>query len=96
MNVSKIIFSLAGATAVVASAMALIEYKRRTDCRQIKNAPVGELLFAFATAASGAALAAISDQLDETKHPERAEKLQKADDALTALVTPKDNKDIEI
>ena len=93
---NKIIFSLAGAVAVVASAIALTDYKRRRDCRQIKEAPVTELLFAFATAASGAALAAISNQLDETKHPERAEKLQKADDALTALVTPKDNKDIEI
>lgn len=91
MNVNKIIFSLAGATAVVASAMALIDYKRRTDCRQVRNAPIGELLFAVATAASGAALAAISDQLDVTKHPERAEKLQKIDDALAELVAPKEN-----
>ena len=89
MNVNKIVFSLVGATAVVASAMALIDYKRRNDCRQAKKAPVGELLFAVVTAASGAALAAISDQLDVTKHPERAEKLQKIDDALTELVTPK-------
>ncbi len=87
---NKIIFSLAGAITVAASAMALIDYKRRRDCRQIKDAPVTELLFAFATAASGAALAAISNQLDEKKHPERAEKLQKADDVLTALVTPKE------
>lgn len=91
MNINKIVFSLAGAVTVVASAMALIDYKRRLDCRQIKEAPVGELLLAFATAAGGAALAAISDQLDENKHPERAEKLQQADDALTELVTPKKN-----
>ena len=90
MNINKIVFSLAGAVTVVASAMALIDYKRRLDCRQIKEAPVGELLLAFATAAGGAALAAISDQLDENKHPERAEKLQKADDKLTELVTPKE------
>ena len=86
---NKLIFSLAGAVTVVASAITLIDYKRRLDCRQIKDAPVAELLLAFATAASGAALAAISNQLDETKHPERAEKLQKADDALTELVAPK-------
>ena len=91
MNINKIVFSLAGAVTVVASAIALIDYKRRLDCRQIKEAPVGELLLAFATAAGGAALAAISDQLDENKHPERAEKLQQADDALTELVTPKKN-----
>ncbi len=86
---NKIIFSLAGAVTVVASAMALIDYKRRRDCRQIKEPPVGELLFTFAAAASGAMMAAISNQLDEKKHPERAEKLQKADDVLTTLVTPK-------
>ena len=87
---NKIILSLAGGIAVIASAMALVDYKRRNDCRQFKDAPVGELLFAFATAAGGAALAAVSNQLDETKHPERAEALQKADDALSSLVTPKE------
>lgn len=91
MNINKIVFSLAGAVTVVASAITLIDYKRRLDCQQIKDAPIGELLLAFATAAGGAALAAISNQLDETKHPERAEKLQQADDALTELVTPKKN-----
>ena len=90
MNINKIIFSLAGATAAVASAIALIDYKRRRDCRPIKEPPVSELLFTFAAAASGAMLAAISNQLDESKHPERAEKLQKADDALSSLVTPKE------
>ena len=91
MNINKIIFSLAGATAAVASTIALIDYKRRRDCRPIKEPPVGELLFTFAAAASGLALAALSNQLDETKHPERAEKLQKADDKLTELVTPKND-----
>lgn len=92
MNINKIIFSLAGATAVAASAMALVDYKRRTDCRQIAEPRVGELLFTFAAAASGAFLAHIANQLDETKHPERAEALQKADDALTKLCTPKEEK----
>ena len=87
---NKIIFSLAGAVTVIASAMALIDYKRRRDCRQIVDPPVSELLFTFAAAASGAMMAAISNQLDEKKHPERAEKLQEADDKLTALVTPKE------
>ena len=91
MNINKIIFSLAGATAAVASAIALVDYKRRRDCRPIKEPPAGELLFTFAAAASGIFLANIANQLDEGKHPERAEKLKKADDALTALVTPKDN-----
>lgn len=90
MNVNKIIFSLAGAVTVAASAMALIDYKRRRDCRQIKEPPASELLFAFAAAAGGAMLASISNQLDEKKHPERAEALQKADDKLTALVAPKE------
>ena len=90
MNINKIIFSLAGATAAIASAIALVDYKRRRDCRQIADPPVGELLLALATAAGGAALAVIADQLDENKHPERAEILQKADDALSALVTPKE------
>ena len=89
MNINKIVFSLAGAVTVVASAMALIDYKRRLDCRQIKEAPVGELLLAFATAAGGAALAAISDQLDENKHPEHTEKVQKAEDMLAKLMAPK-------
>ena len=89
MNINKIVFSLAGAVTVVASAMALIDYKRRLDCRQIKEAPVGELLLAFATAAGGAALAVISDQLDENKHPEHTEKVQKAEDMLAKLMTPK-------
>jgi hypothetical protein len=89
MNINKIIFSLAGATAAVASAIALIDYKRRRDCRPIKEPPVGELLFTFAAATGGAMMAAIANQLDENKHPERAEKLQKADDKLTELVTQK-------
>jgi hypothetical protein len=89
MNINKIIFSLAGATAAVASAIALIDYKRRRDCRPIKEPPVGELLFTFAAATGGAMMAAIANQLDEKKHPERAEKLQKADDKLTELVTQK-------
>jgi uncharacterized 2Fe-2S/4Fe-4S cluster protein (DUF4445 family) len=92
MNINKIIFSLAGATAVAASAMALIDYKRRTDCRQIVEPRVGELLFTFAAATSGAFLAHIASQLDETKHPERAEALQKADDKLTELVAPNEEK----
>ncbi len=89
MNINKIIFSLAGATAAVASAIALIDYKRRRDCRQLKEPPAGELLFTFAAAASGAMMAAIANQLDEKKHPERAEMLQKADDALSTLVANK-------
>jgi len=88
---NKIIFSLAGAVTAVASAITLIDYKKRRDCRQYKEPPVGELMFTFATAASGALCAIIASQLDETKHPERAQKLQKADDALTALVTPKED-----
>ena len=44
---------------------------------------------AFATAAGGAALAAISDQLDENKHPEHTEKVQKAEDMLAKLMAPK-------
>ena len=90
MNINKIIFSLASVTAVAASAMALVDYKRRVDCRQIADPPVSKLLFTLATAASGVLLANVANQLDETKHPERAEKLQKADDALTALVAPKE------
>lgn len=90
MNINKIIFSLAGAAAAVTSAIALVDYKRRRDCRQIADPPVGELLFALVSAAGGAALAVIADQLDENKHPERAEILQKADDALSSLVTPKE------
>ena len=89
MNINKIIFSLAGGVAVIASAVTLVDYKRRVDCRQIKEAPVGELLLAFATAAGGAALAAISDQLDENKHPEHTEKVQKAEDMLAKLMAPK-------
>ena len=92
MNINKIIFSLAGETAVAASAMALIDYKRRTDCRQIVEPRVGELLFTFAAATSGAFLAHIASQLDETKHPERAEALKKADDKLTELVAPNEEK----
>jgi hypothetical protein len=46
-------------------------------------------LFTFAAATGGAMMAAIANQLDENKHPERAEKLQKADDKLTELVTQK-------
>ena len=91
MNVNKIIFSIAGATAAVASAIALVDYKRRRDCKQFKDAPAAELLFALATAAGGAALAAISDQLDENKHPEHTEKVQKAEDMLAKLMTPKKN-----
>ena len=90
MNLNKIIFSLASVTAVAASAMAMIDYKRRVDCRQIADPPVGKLLFTVATAFGGVFLANIANQLDETKHPERAEALQKADDALTALVAPKE------
>ena len=91
MNVNKIIFSLAGAVTVTASAIALIDYKRRRDCRQIKEPPAGELLFTLAAAASGAFLANIASQLDEGKHPQRAGKLKKADDALTAYVARKNN-----
>ena len=76
MNLNKIIFSLASVTAVAASAMALVDYKRRVDCRQIADPPVSKLLFTLATAASGVLLANVANQLDETKHPERAEKLQ--------------------
>lgn len=86
---NKIILSLAGGIAVAASAIALVDYKRRRDCKQFKDAPVGELLLALATAASGAALAVISDQLDENKHPEHTEKVQKAEDVLAKLMTPK-------
>lgn len=86
---NKFIVSLAGAVTVVASAIALIDYKKRRDCRQYVEPPLGELLAVFATAASGFMMAKIADQLDETMHPERAEKLQKADDKLTELVTPK-------
>ena len=91
MNIKKVIFSLAGAVTVVASAITLIDYKRRVDCRPIADPPISELIFTFAAAASGAFLANIANQLDETKHPERAEKLQKADDKLVELVTPKEN-----
>ena len=91
MNINKIVFSLAGAVTVLASAVTLIDYKRRVDCRPIADPPISELLLTFATAASGALLASIASQLDETKHPERAEKLQKADDKIVELVTPKKN-----
>ena len=87
---NKIILSLAGTVTVLASAIALIDFKRRRDCRLIVEPPTEELFFALLTATSGAMMAAVADQLDETKHPERAEKLQKADDALTALVAPKE------
>ena len=90
---NKIIFSLAGAVTAVASAIALIDYKKRRDCRPYKEPPVGELMFTLAAAASGALCALIAGQLDETKHPERADKLQKADDKLTELVTPKNEKE---
>ena len=86
---NKIIFSLAGAVTAVASAIALIDYKKRRDCRQYKEPNVGELMFTFAAAASGALCALVADQLDESKHPERAEKLQKADDKLFELVMSK-------
>ena len=88
---NKFIISLAGAVTVIASTIALIDYKKRRDCRLYVEPPVGEFLFVFAAAASGAVMSAIANQLDETKHPERAEKLQKADDKLTELVTPKEN-----
>ncbi len=91
MNINKVIFSLASVTAVAASAMALVDYKRRTDCRQISDPPVGKLLFTVATAFGGVLLANVANQLDETKHPKRAAALQKADDALTAIVTPKED-----
>ena len=87
----KKILSVAGTVAAVASAITLIDFKRRRDCREYTEPPVGELLFTFAVAASGALMSAIADQFDEKKHPERAEKLQKADDKLTELVTPKKN-----
>ena len=90
---NKLIFSLAGATAAIASAIALIDYKKRRDCRQYKEPNVGELMFTFAAAASGALCALIAGQLDETKHPERAEKLQKADGKLIELVTPKNKEE---
>ena len=88
---NKIIFSLAGATALVASAMLLIDCKQQRNLKPFVMPPTGELLLAFVVAATGGVLASVASQLDETKHPERAEKLQKADDKLTELATPKEN-----
>ena len=86
---NKFIFSLAGAVTVLASTIALIDYKKRWDCKLYTEPPMNELLLVFATAASGTILAAIGDQLDETKYPKRTKKLQKADDKLMEIVAPK-------
>ena len=82
---NKLIFSLAGAVTVIASAMALIEYKNRRDVKQFVKPPVGEFWFVVAAAASGTVMATIADQLDQTKHPERAQKLQAIDTKLEQL-----------
>ena len=91
---NKLILSLAGTAAVVASAAALIGYKSRRDLKQsirsYKSA-TGELVTAFVVTTAGTVLAIVADQLNEDKYPNRAEMLQKADDKLTELVTPKDN-----
>ena len=88
----KKILSVAGTLAVVATAITLIDFKRRTDLKdavKCYKSTTGELLAAFFTTSSAAILAAIAGQLDETEHPERAEKLKKVDDAVTKLCTPK-------
>ena len=86
---NKIILSLAGTVTVLASAIALIDFKRRRDCRLIVEPPTEELFFALLTATSGAMMAAVADQLDETKHPERADDLQRLDKEMTAFCLSK-------
>lgn len=96
---NKRILSLAGAAAVVASAAALIGYKSRRDLKQsilsYKSA-TGELVTAFVATTAGTVLAIVADQLNEEKYPNRAEKLQKADDKLTSLCTSKSTRNKEI
>ena len=88
----KKILSVAGTVAAVASAITLIDFKRRKDLKdavKCYRSKTNELLAAFFATSSAAILAAIASQLDETKHPNRAEKLKKADDTITKLCTPK-------
>ena len=92
---NKIILSLAGTVTVLASAIALVDYKRRRDCRQIVEPPVGELFFSLLTAASGAMMAAVADELDETKHPARADDLKRLDDELVKFCLSKDKNNKE-
>ena len=93
---NKLIFSLAGAVTVIASAMALIDYKNRRDVKEFVKPPMGELLFVAAAAASGALMATIADQLDETKHPKRAQLLQEVDEKFEQLCQPNNKLDNEI
>ena len=43
----KKILSVVGTVAAVASAITLIDFKRRRNCREYTEPPVGELLFTF-------------------------------------------------
>lgn len=90
----KKIVSVAGTVAVAASAVALIGIKRRIDLYRFMRSyksTTGELVTAFTLTTAGAALAMVANQLNEERYPNRAEKLQKADDKLTELSTPKKN-----
>ena len=95
---NKHIISLAKAATIVASAAVFLSYKNRRDLREsilsYKSA-AGELAATFIVTAAGTAVAMLADQLNENKYPNRAEKLQKADDKLIAYYLSKvqENKD---
>ena len=96
---NKHIISLAKAATIVASAAVFLSYKNRRDLREsilsYKSA-AGELAATFIVTAAGTAVAMLADQLNEDKYPNRAEKLQKADDKLIAYYLSKvqENKDV--
>ena len=96
---NKHIISLAKAATIVASAAVFLSYKNRRDLREsilsYKSA-AGELAATFIVTAAGTAVAMLADQLNENKYPNRAEKLQKADDKLIAYYLSKvqENKDV--
>ena len=85
---NKLIFSFAGAVTVLASAIALIDYKNRMDVREFVEPPVDELLFVFAAATSGVIAATVADQLDEKKHPRRGPTLKDIDRKFEQLCCP--------
>ena len=89
---NKYVVSLAKAATIVASAAVFLCYKNRRDLREsilsYKSA-AGELAATFMVTAAGTAVAMLVDQLDENKYPNRADKLQKADDKLIAYYLSK-------
>ena len=77
---NKVILSVAGTVAALASTFALIDYTHRKG--NSKPSPTGELIFALAAATAGSVLSSLADKLDGKEKLAAIELPKDADDEL--------------